>query len=100
MSFNGGNPPSGQGPLRALWFFSLLNPVSLDCFLQLLRQRSEVNCRLFELAPAPGRLLAGLPDIAHGLHHLREANLLLVGTRDNLLERLHALLDAAAHLAN
>src|SRR6266550_2102713 len=85
-----------------LWLYSSsrLNPVSLHSLLELLRKRGEIDSRFFELARARGGLLAGLSDVAHGLHHLSEADRLLVRAGDNLLERLHALLDVCGHLAN
>src|ERR1700689_939460 len=70
---------------------SLLNLVSFDRLLELLPERAEVDGRFLQLAGAGGGLLAGLPDVANRLHHLRKSDLLLAGPGDNLLECLHAL---------
>ena len=56
-----------------------LKPVPLNCRLELLRQRSKIDGGPFHLAGARDGLLAGLPNVAHRLHHLRKADLLLIG---------------------
>jgi hypothetical protein len=71
----------------------MLDPVSLHGLLELPAQRRQTECSRFELVRVGRCLFAGLSDIADGLHHLDEADLLLVGAGDNLLEGLDALLD-------
>ena len=56
---------------------------------ELLRQLAEIAGRRVELPRAGRRLLARLPDVAQRAHHLLDAELLLVGAGDDLLEGLN-----------
>src|SRR5258705_8265825 len=66
-------------------------------FSKLFAKRSKTRRCAFHLARARSSLFAALPDVLYGLHHVLEADLLLVGSSHNLLKRLHALLDTGSH---
>src|SRR5690606_21384942 len=60
----------------------------------------QVRRRRIQLPRARRCLLAGLPDVLQRARHLLDAQLLLVGAGDDLLEGLHAFLHPAGDLVD